>query len=134
MKKRVCYLILPLLTLVLEFVPYGAVCHFARPATDGTIGHFRQLYAYFDPTPYGYANFAPFVTAWLSLVLALILIVYLFWEKPVLVVVAKWVALAAAVCSFGPLLLGVRYYSLVGALITVTLWAEWALLRYYKRG
>ena len=31
MKKRWLYLILPLVTLVLEILPYGAVCNFANP-------------------------------------------------------------------------------------------------------
>ena len=29
MKKRIPYLLLPLITLILEILPYGAVCNFA---------------------------------------------------------------------------------------------------------
>ena len=134
MKKRIGYIWLPIVSVVLELVPYGAVCHFARPSTDGTIGHFKQLYAYFDPVPFGYANFAPLVTAWLTLLALLLLIFYVLLGKRMLATAAKWLTLAAAVCSFGPLALGVRYYSLVGALISATLWAEWALVRYDKKG
>lgn len=41
MKKRMCYLILPIITLILECLPYGAVCVFdASPAeyVRGTAG------------------------------------------------------------------------------------------------
>ena len=31
MKKRLTYLILPVVTLILEILPYGAVCQFANP-------------------------------------------------------------------------------------------------------
>ena len=62
MKKRLPYLILPIITLILEILPYGAVCNFMRPSIDGThIGHFRELYSYFDLMPFGYANFSPLI-------------------------------------------------------------------------
>ena len=59
MKKRLPLLLLPALTLVLEALPYGAVLQFARPAA----APLRELYSYFDLTPFGYANFAPLFTA-----------------------------------------------------------------------
>ena len=76
MKKRFMYIILPVVTLILEILPYGAVCNFARPATNGSIGHFRELYSYFDLLPFGYANFAPFITAILTCVILLLLAIY----------------------------------------------------------
>ena len=46
MKKRFVYLILPVITLILEIIPYGAVLNFGRPAEDGSIGYFRETYSY----------------------------------------------------------------------------------------
>ena len=64
MKKKWCLLfIFPLAALILELLPYGAVLRFARP--DGA-EPFRQTFSYFNLTPFGYANFGPFLTAVLT--------------------------------------------------------------------
>ena len=80
MKKRLLYLILPIITLILEILPYGAVCNFAHPETDGTIGRFRELYSYFDLLPFGYANFAPLLTAIVTCFVFLFLVIYCFTD------------------------------------------------------
>ena len=59
MKKRFQYLLLPIITLILEILPYGAVCNFAPSPTE----RIRKTFSYFDLIPFGYANFAPFLTA-----------------------------------------------------------------------
>ena len=128
MKKRFLYLILPIITLILEILPYGAVLNFARPATDGSIGHFRELYSYFDLTPFGYANFAPFIAAVMSCVIFLMLLIYCVTDKRRFAVIARNILWGCAVVSLGPLVLGLRFFSPVGALITGTLIAELALL------
>ena len=77
MKKRLLYLILPIVTLILEILPYGAVCNFMRPATTEGLppGRFRELYSYFDLTPFGYANFAPLITAVITCIILLLIII-----------------------------------------------------------
>lgn len=59
MRKKRIALSATTLAFVLELLPYGAVCNFANP--DGK--PWRRTYSYFDLTPFGYANFAPFLTA-----------------------------------------------------------------------
>ena len=44
--------ILPVITIVLEILPYGAVCNFANP--EGEV--LRETFSNFDLTPFGYAN------------------------------------------------------------------------------
>ena len=73
MKKRIPYLLLPLITLILEILPYGAVCNFATETR-----RIRELYSYFDLTPYGYANFAPFLTALLTCIILVLLAEFLW--------------------------------------------------------
>ena len=81
MKKRLVYLILPIITLILEILPYGAVCNFMRPSADGTsVGHFRELYSYFDLMPFGYANFAPLFTGIITCIILLLLVIYCITE------------------------------------------------------
>ena len=133
MKKRLLLLVLPIITLVLEIIPYGAVCNFARPATDGSIGHFRELYSYFDMTPFGYANFAPLITAILSCFILLLSVIYCITGKQRVLSFMKNTLPICVVVSLCPLLLGVHFFSLVGALITTSLIAELYLLHHYSK-
>lgn len=128
-QKRYLYLILPIITLVLELLPYGAVCNFARLATDGSIGHFRELYSYFDLVPFGYANFAPLFTAICTCIILVLLFVYCITGKGYILSVAKGSLLFGVVLSLCPLLFGIQYYSVVGALISISLMIEWIIVR-----
>lgn len=124
MKKRLLYLILPVITLVLEILPYGAVCNFARPEGEP----WRKTFSYFDLTPLGYANFAPFLTAITTCAILVLLLVYLFTNKYRMVSIAKVLLCIGTALSLCPLLFGVRFFSAVGALITMSLTAELVLL------
>ena len=116
MKKKFIILCTTLIALVLEILPYGAVCNFANPEGEP----WRRTYSYFDLTPFGYANFAPFIVALLTCVLIILIVVSLVSKKgmkaPILVVSA-----IATVLSLAPLLYGIRFFSVVGALISVAL-------------
>ncbi len=116
MKKKLIMLCTTLIALVLEILPYGAVCNFANPEGEP----WRHTYSYFDLTPFGYANFAPFIVALLTCALTVMIVVSLVSQKtmrtPILTVSA-----IAMVLSLAPLLLGISYFSVTGALITVGL-------------
>ena len=116
MKKKLIILCTTLIALVLEILPYGAVCNFANPEGES----WRRTYSYFDLTPFGYANFAPFIVALLTCVLIILIVVSLVSKKemkaPILAVSA-----IATVLSLAPLLYGIRFFSVVGALISVAL-------------
>ncbi len=124
MKKRLLYLFLPLVTLILEILPYGAVCNFANPEGKP----WRMTFSYFDLTPFGYANFAPFLTAIITCAILGLLLLYLFTEKTKTIVAAKVLLCVGVVLSLCPLLLGIHYFSIVGALITVSMIAELTFL------
>ena len=134
MKKRLPFLILPIIALILEALPCGAVLRFGRPATDGSIGYFRELYSYFDLTPLGYGNFAPLVTAVITCAAFILLVIYSINGKRKLAAAGMYLTGAGAVFSLAPLLLGVPYYSIVGALITLSLIAEVPLLYFAVKG
>ena len=116
MKKKITLLCTTIVTLVLEILPYGAVCNFANPEGEP----YRRTYSYFDPTPYGYANFAPLIVAILTCVLLFLIVLSLFtkkaFRKPIIALSA-----ISTVLSLAPLLLGIAYFSVVGALIFVAL-------------
>ena len=134
MKKRFLYLILPIITLILEILPYGAVCNFMRPPSevnpDAPVGHFRELYSYFDLTPFGYANFAPLLTAILTCAILIMLLIYLFTGKQGIASATKVMVGIGVLLSLCPLLFGINFFSVVGALITVSLIAEFILMQF----
>ncbi len=124
MQRKLLYFILPIITLVLEILPYGAVCIFA----DG-LNHIRRVtYSYFDLIPFGNANFAPLLTAIISCIVIIILIIYLFIDKYRIISLVKTLLLVALILSLCPLLYGFDYYSLIDLLITLSIFSELLLL------
>lgn len=72
--KKLFPMIFTLAAIVLEILPFGAKLTFAL---DGGKTQ-EKLFSYFSLTPYGYANFMPFITAVLTcvmFVLALIILI-----------------------------------------------------------
>lgn len=124
MKKRLLYLILPIITIILEILPYGAVCNFANPEGKP----WRKTFSYFDLTPFGYANFAPFLTAIITCAVLVLLAVYLLTDKQRLISAVKLLLGIGVVLSLCPLFYGIDFFSIVGAMITASLVAELVLL------
>ena len=116
MKKKITVLCLLLCTLVLEILPYGAVCNFGNPEGEP----YRKSYSYFSLTPYGYANFAPLITAVLTCILLLVVLIAIIFKKELGKKTAVFAALTSLI-SLCPMLYGLNYYSLVGAMISVCL-------------
>ncbi len=116
MKKKILVLCILLCTLVLEILPWGAVCNFANPEGPPH----RATYSYFSLTPYGYANFAPFITAILTCALLLIVIIAIIFKKELRKPTAVLAGIASVI-SLCPMLYGLDNYSIVGAGISVCL-------------
>lgn len=116
-KKKIPMLILPLATLILEILPYGAVCVFAADKGE----RIRQTFSYFDLTPFGYANFGPFITAILTCALFVLAVVYALKQSKGLNTTIKNISGIATATSLMPLLYGVDFFSVFGAVITVLL-------------
>ena len=116
MKKKLLMLCTTLTALVLEILPYGAVCNFANPEGEPR----RYTYSYFDLTPFGYANFAPFIVALMTCALIVMIVVSIVSKKPTRTPIPA-VSVIATVLSLAPLLLGISFFSLVGAFISVAL-------------
>ena len=125
MKRRFMYLVLPIISLILEALPYGAVCIFASSPTE----KHRETFSYFDLTPFGYANFAPLLTAIITCLVFILILLFFLKGNPGLAIKAKNILYVAVVMSLGPLVFGFAYYSVIGALITASLMAELLLLQ-----
>ena len=104
-----------ILIVVSELLPYGAVLHFGNPEGEP----FRETFSYFDPTPYGYANFGPFITALLTCCLLVMSAINLFIVSGRIKKAIKIIAFLAVIASLAPLL--VNCYSIIGGVISVLL-------------
>lgn len=126
MKKRLSLLILPIITIILEILPYGAALNFAHQCLDGCTGTTRVLYSYFDTFPIGYANFAPFLTAIISCSTLLLLIIFCITNNQHIMHSARIILGVCTAISLIPLL--IKGASVIGFLISITLIVELILL------
>lgn len=117
--KRIVLPILSLIAIILEILPYGAVLNFANPEGEP----WRSTFSYFSLTPFGYANFGPFITAILTCVLLILATVGIFKYTKGLNTAIMNISGIAALVSLSPLLFGISYISAVGVAITVVLLA-----------
>lgn len=123
--KKFLYLLLPIVTLILEILPYGAVCNFGNPEGEP----WRKTFSYFDLTPFGYANVFPLITAILTCIILSMLIAYCLTNKRKLAKIIRVLLCVCSVISLCPVLFGVRYFSVTGLLITLSLIAELIIIQ-----
>lgn len=116
MKKRIMMLCATIVAFILEILPYGAVCLFANPTGKS----WRRTYSYFDLTPFGYAHFSPLITAILTCVLLVLIVVSLVLKRKLYTPIL-WVSATATIVSLLPICLGIEYISVVGLLISASL-------------
>ena len=117
-KRKIVMTVLSVLTVILEILPYGAVCVFSDGVTE-----YRETYSYFDLIPFGYANFSPLITAVLSCVILVFCVVLCFRKSKKLNKALVTLSGLAAVISFVPFLMGLgfRFYGVCAAAITALL-------------
>ena len=94
--------------------------NFANP--DGE--PWRRTYSYFSLTPFGYANFGPLITAILTCVLLVLVVVYLFKSHKGLNIAIMNFATAT---SLLPLMLGFSYITVIGVIVSVFLAATFGV-------
>lgn len=113
-KSPIVFLVFNVCSLVLEALPYGAVCNFASPEETIT-----KTYSYFSLVPYGYANFGPFITAMLTCIL-FVSAILLFTPVAKKTVKASTIICAAAlVTSLMPLMFGLTCYNYVSLAVSL---------------
>ena len=112
------------LAIVLEALPWGAVLVFMGPEGKD----WRSVCSYFSLTPFGYANFGPLIAAVLSCVVLFLVLLALVSGKRKLWGVAKFLCYFALAASLGPLALGLRFFSWIGAGISLALFLEALIL------
>lgn len=130
-KRKIAMTVLSVLTVILEILPYGAVCVFSDGVTE-----YRETYSYFDLRPFGYANFSPLITAVLSCVILVLCIILCFRKSKKLNKALATLSGLAAVISFVPFLMGLgfRFYGVCAAAITSLLAVIFILALSVKKG
>ncbi len=128
MKKKMLLLLLSLIAIVLELLPYGAVLNFAADAGE-TI---RSTFSYFSLTPFGYANFGPFLTALISVAVVIGCILYAVKEWRFAMHLLREGAAIGVLTSLMPLMFGVSYLTVCGIGITLCLAAVFAVALWMK--
>ncbi len=131
MKNRFLLLVFPILTIIFELLPFGVVLNFAVPDGEPPI---RETYSYFDFTPFGYGNITPLLTAIISCVVLILMILYCKSGKYSLINIIKGFLLAGIVFSvMVSTIFGKEYFTPVQSFITVFLAAEFLILLFIKK-
>lgn len=115
--KKILLSVFCLTVFILELLPYGVVLNFANPEGKP----WRKTYSYFSLTPFGYANFGPFITAILTCALLVIVVVYLFKSHKGLNIAIMNVSGFATATSLLPLMFGFSYVTVIGVIVSVLL-------------
>lgn len=121
--KKVVLLILSIATLIFELLPYGVVLDFANPVGEP----WRRTYSYFSLIPFGYANFGPLITAILTCILLVLVVVYLFKLHKGLNIAIMNVSGFATATSLLLLMFGFSYFTVIGAIVSVLLAAAFGI-------
>lgn len=116
MKKSYLLMVLPVVAIILELLPIGAVCIFASPTET-----VRETYSYFSLVPYGYADFGPLITAALTCAMLIVAVIAFCSKNPKLVRAILVIGIIALITSFLPLVHEIRYMSVVGDAICVVM-------------
>ena len=117
-KQKIICLAIIICVLILEILPFGAALNFmGDPEANITV---RYTYSYFDLTPFGYANFGPLLTAILTCVLTVLILISANGKAELRFGITA-VAVIATLTSLLPLMFGLQYYTFVGLLITLGL-------------
>ncbi len=116
-KLRFLSLICPVTALVCEILPYGAVLNFWNPEGEP----YRETFSYFDLTPFGYANFAPLITAIFTCLILITTVIFVINPKRKTAKLLAVLSISAFAISLAPLLYGISFFSPVGTIISVSL-------------
>ena len=105
--------------IILEILPNGVVLWWARPDGDPR----PSYYSYFNPLPYGMANFSPLITAGLTVIITILTIIaIILGSKHTKFRNALFICLiVTTTISMCPVLYGFKYVTLIGVFITIAL-------------
>ncbi len=128
-KKKLWLLLCPCIAFAGELLPYGAVMNFANPEGES----WRRTFSYFDTTPFGYANFGPFITAVLTVLIITLVAIYFVFEWRGLYWTIAVITGLSAVSSLIPLLYGISYFTFIGGIISAALLTHLSVMVFARK-
>lgn len=132
--KRKIYLVLfPILLIILELMPNGAVLKFADAPENGKITFSYNYYSYFSSTPFGYASFGPLLTVALTLAILVLLIIYFISINTSLLKTVCYLSFIAFLASILPVIFGLDYITIIGIIISALILGLWILIIFLLR-
>jgi hypothetical protein len=130
--RKYLSLVLGVIIVVLEILPYGAALSFASP--DGAVVNLTRYYSYFSIIPFGYANFGPLITAIFTSVAFLLTIIGLFVKARGLVRARLWIYRASFITSLTPLIMFCSaYFTLLGLGISCLILLNCIIIRHSEQ-
>ena len=128
-KMKIILIISAVVSLCLEIFGKGAVCKFATP--EETI---IETYSYFSLVPYGYANFAPFITAVLTILIFVFAVLLFTPAGKKITGILKAVSIISVITSVIPLVMfGMEYYNAVSFFISLLMIIQLVVIILLKR-
>lgn len=133
MKKRnLLLLILPMIAFILELLPGGSILLFGGPDESGAIVTKKVPAAYISKLSLGYANVGPVLTAVLTVVLLLLLVVFCITRRSGMLKGLLCLTAVAVPVSLLPLFMdGLDRFTVIGFLIPLTLAAEFCFMAFH---
>lgn len=129
MKKKISLFVLPIIALILEFLPRGVMMVFVTQNGDPIASY----YPYFDLLPFGYAMWGPLITSVLTVFLIAMLIINLLIEKKWVIDFLKITSLIATIMSVTHFIFGLDRVTLISQFIFLCLLLEMLLIYiFYK--
>lgn len=129
MKKKISLFVLPIIALILEFLPRGVMMVFVTQNGDPIVSY----YPYFDLLPFGYAMWGPLITGVLTVFLIAMLIINLLIEKKWVIDFLKITSLIATIMSVTHFIFGLDRVTLISQFIFLCLLLEMLLIYiFYK--
>ena len=113
MIKKYRIVAFPLIALILELFPNGVVMRFANPEGEPWV----KTVSFFDPLPYGYGNFGPFLSALITAALVILSVFYAVKGGRKIKKALLILSLAAAVFAILPITFGVSYVTAIMVLV-----------------
>lgn len=115
--KKILTAFFSLFAVILEALPGGVVLLFANPEGEP----WRRTFSYFSLTPFGYANFGPFITAILTCIILIFSLISLFKNIKKLMSAIKYLSFICVITSIMPLFYGLDYITPIGISVTLVL-------------
>lgn len=125
------HLLLLIAALILEIIPYSAVCVYGNLTDTGLVERVTNYYSSFSLVPLGNANFAPFVTGILTCLLIVITGAGVLMQKKKIIDFSRIITGITAIISALPLF--ILMYSWASLLITTLLCAQYIILTKYSK-